>query len=233
MIVDKYKLIFVHVPKAAGQSVEDFFLHKLGKTREERSEYLLRPNNEPKKGPPRLAHLTAEEYVEKGYISAYDFQKYFKFVVVRSPYTRVVSFYKFLGYSELISFKNFVLHYLEKELREQYWFLKPQSDFFLNSQGEVIVDFIAKMENLKDDFKIVCNQLSILPEELPHNNKSSKSKLTRQGLSIIKRHPSIIKYLGTRQNNLKIPNIYDTETLSIVEKIYQKDIEVLGYKFDY
>jgi len=59
------KCLFVHVPKCAGQSVEMFFLDRIGLDWERRAPLLLRPNDVPALGPPRLAHLKAAEYVEK------------------------------------------------------------------------------------------------------------------------------------------------------------------------
>ena len=95
MICHDFRTIFVHVPKTAGQSVEMVFLNKLNLTWEQRAPLLLRPNSDPAKGPPRLAHLYASEYVSCGHISDEDFARYFKFSVVRNPWARAVSVYKF------------------------------------------------------------------------------------------------------------------------------------------
>jgi|TARA_R100000479_G_scaffold33554_3_gene13973 hypothetical protein len=59
MILPEYKALFIHIPKAAGQSIENFLLESLNKDRKvDGSKYLLRNNNNSNKGPIWLAHLS-------------------------------------------------------------------------------------------------------------------------------------------------------------------------------
>ncbi|MBK8973380.1 MAG: hypothetical protein IPM37_19215 [Hahellaceae bacterium] len=81
MICHDFKCVFVHVPKAAGMSVEHYFLDRLGLTWETRAPLLLRPNDDPSKGPERLAHLYAEEYVRFGYLSQAQFDEYYEIFI--------------------------------------------------------------------------------------------------------------------------------------------------------
>ena len=108
MISHKFNALFIHVPKAAGQSVEAFFLDLHGLEWEERLPLLLTPNEADKIGPPRLAHLHLEDYVGQHFMSQEDFDRYFKFGFVRNPWSRAVSFYKFHGHHYLMSFEEFV-----------------------------------------------------------------------------------------------------------------------------
>ena len=68
MISIKHKIIFIHIPKCAGISIENIFLRDLGLSWKERHPLLLRPRKVNEKGPERLAHLYAEEYFKFGYI---------------------------------------------------------------------------------------------------------------------------------------------------------------------
>ena len=108
MLCHKHKCIFVHIPKTAGQSIEKVFLESLQFDESRRPELLLRPNNDPNKGPPRLAHLKAQDYFEYEYITKETFYKYFKFSFVRNPWDRAVSHYLYMVPERNISFEKFL-----------------------------------------------------------------------------------------------------------------------------
>lgn len=96
MISHHHKSVFVHIPKCGGQSIETAFLHDIGLDWRRRAPLLLRFNDNPDLGPPRLAHLLARDYVTMGYLPKDMFDSYFKFAVVRNPYRRIVSTYQYL-----------------------------------------------------------------------------------------------------------------------------------------
>lgn len=90
MLSERFRTIFVHIPKNAGQSIETVFLEQHGLNWATRAALLLKRNDDPAKGPERLAHLYAREYVEYGYVSQTDFDAFYKFAVVQSVCPRGV-----------------------------------------------------------------------------------------------------------------------------------------------
>ncbi len=217
MICKEYKCIFVHIPKTAGQSVEYFFLRLLGLSWQQRTPLLLRFNADPRLGPERLAHLTAEEYVRCGHIDQIQFASFFKFSFVRNPWARLVSEYRYRNYVNRISFKDFLTKGLPPAgPSDAYRHIVPQYDFLHDSKGRLLVDFVGRFENLQDDFDIVCSRLGITESTLPHVNQSKPGHGSLAGQSGPASHYS---------------DYYDEETRGLVATMYSKDIDAFGYEF--
>jgi len=211
MISDQYKFIFSHIPRCAGTSINSFFLNK-DKTK------LIRMYDKPGE------HKTFSQFKEK--FPVY-YKSYFKFCFVRNPFDRCVSLY-FLrkrvanemtkaniklpahwpNIDEInkYSFSDMVKKSKETEDKNiQYLEAGCRDDWWLSDDVVDEVNFIGKIENMKSDFKEVCNRLRINIKELPDENKSEFEHYT--------------KY-------------YDSDyTREIVAEKYAKDIEYFGYEF--
>ncbi|MFT7008483.1 MAG: hypothetical protein ACJAXJ_003023 [Colwellia sp.] len=232
MISHPDKCVFVHIPKAAGQSVEKVFVQRAGLSWENRAPLLLRPNTDPTMGPPRLAHLTAAEYIEKGYINQAQFNEYFTFSFVRNPWSRLVSEYRYRQYP--YTFKQFLLEKFPipasddyTQTLDLYRHVVPQSQFLFAQTGRQLVDFIGKFEQLDKDFAFVCQTLGMPLQKVPHVNQTLSPRL----LGSIKR-----KIQGTyRPSDKKIQHyseLYDEESYDFVAKLYHQDIALFDYKFE-
>ena len=211
MICRKYQCLFVHIPKAAGQSIEQYFLDLLGLDWSTRGELLMRQNHDPDKGPPRLAHLTAWEYLSLGYLSPRQFETWYKFGFVRNPWSRLVSEFNFQRYCDHVDFKTFVTQYFPLPIhddyetgRDLYRHVLPQHLFVCDRQGRQIVDFIGRIESLQADFTVVCERLGLPIKPLPVVNVGP--------------HKHYTEY-------------YDDETRAFVAKTYARDISLFGYTF--
>lgn len=240
MICKKYKCLFVHIPKTAGQSIESVFLRLSGLDWETRASLLLKPNLNKEEGPPRLAHLTAQEYLKYGYISKGLFDSYFKFSFVRNPWARLVSEYKF-SYSSKYDFKRFLFeHFPEPEddiyfkSEDHYRHVMPQYKFIYDSNGICLVDYIGRFENLQHDFNLICPKISISEIVLPDKNKSlPEGKFLRLMLAGLKRAGINPKSLFSKREKKKIhyTEYYDDESEKFVAELYKKDIEMFSYEF--
>jgi hypothetical protein len=233
MICHHYKCIFVHIPKNAGQSIEHVFVNLLGLNWETRAPLLLRPNDQPELGPPRLAHMKADEYVRFNYLPQEMFDDYFKFTFVRNPWSRLVSIYKFMGYDKKIDFRLFLLGMFKKYIFERHnWFVGPQSDFVYSKEGELLVDYIGRFEDLQNGFDFVCNQIGIPKTKLPHVNESESNNFMPD-LTDDQRDMGLDEITGTRTSPdyQNYQEYYDKDTIDCVAQLYRKDIMLFGYEF--
>jgi hypothetical protein len=234
MISEKFECVFVHVPKVAGQSVERVFLELHGLTWDERASLLLRPNAEPALGPPRLAHLTAEEYVACGHLTAEEWGRFFTFSFVRNPWARAVSFYKYIGLHRHLPFATFARRLADEYWHDRYWFVRPQADFVLGTSGRPQVDFIGRLETIDRDFKTVCRRLGLAPRALPHSNHSSTGPFASHYWTGV--HNLIPFVAGAlrqmRFTHERYTDYYpDAATVDRIGRLYAADVEHFGYAF--
>ncbi|MEL6554042.1 MAG: sulfotransferase family 2 domain-containing protein, partial [Cyanobacteria bacterium J06621_11] len=156
MLSHQLKLIFVHIPKNAGQSVERCFIQYLDTSWKDKDSFLLTNNTDPRKGPARLAHLTASEYVSCGHVAPSQFENYFKFSFVRNPWAKLVSEYKWRRYYTQWSFKDWINQGFPTQDDGIHWrHVMPQYDYLYDTNGNCLVDFIGHFEQLKDDFDAI------------------------------------------------------------------------------
>jgi hypothetical protein len=225
MICHKFRCLFVHIPKTGGQSIEHFFLGKLGLNWEDRSELLMRPNTDPDCGPERLAHLTAEEYVRCGHLKQTEFDNYFTFSFVRNPWDRLVSAFLYGNYHRHMSFKDFVISGLpERSPKGVYRQIQPQHEYIWRESGELLVDFVGRFESLQADFSVIADRLGFQDSQLPHVNASALPK----GLS-----EKVLNIFRGRSRKRRPPywEFYDDHTRQLVGDIYRRDIELFSYEF--
>ncbi|MEM9302227.1 MAG: sulfotransferase family 2 domain-containing protein [Pseudomonadota bacterium] len=204
VISHRFETVFVHVPKTAGQSIEQAFIDRHGLTWETRAPLLLRPNPDPGKGPYRLAHLLAGEYVGLGHIEEEQFRAYFKFGFVRNPWERLVSAYAYLGLDRSQTFADFVRNRVPLA-RDKDRFLLPQRRY-LFAGDRCLVDFVGRFENLAKDFKVVCDRSGLGPTVLPHENRVPRDR--------------------------PWPEFFDAELTARVADLYAEDIDTFGYAED-
>ena len=148
--------IYIHIPKAAGNSVRQIvygpYSEQLG------------------------AHVAARQYRNA---SPELFAKYFVFATVRHPLTRLRSAYHFLSnggmhdadrrwaaknLSAFKDFSEFVRAMENKEVRDRimrYPHFMPQSWFVCDERGGLIVDFLVRVESFEADMRQVCRRLQI------------------------------------------------------------------------
>jgi hypothetical protein len=191
-------------------------------------------NKKPERGPPRLAHLTASEYVTCKHISPQQFASYFKFAIVRNPWDRMVSFYKYLGSHKCSDFKQFLMEHFSRQLwNYKYWFVRPQCEFIYGENDACLVNYVGRFEFLSMAMDYIGRQVGLQNVSLPHINRSSR-KFQPDNSSV----GDLCGYAtaGYPKQEKKIRDdyrtYYDQDSILRVAELYKRDIEIFGYEFD-
>ena len=221
MISHKHEVLFVHIPKCGGQSIESLFLNDLKYGWKERAVLGLGPNRSELIGPPRLAHLLYKDYLSKGFIGKRQLENYFSFGIIRDPLDRVVSMYNYLQFSFFeslksraqilkilrgspflnMSFNTFINNWLPTQFgyqndtshahRNMYWFVRPQSDFIM-SESNMKPLTILRFDEINAIQRRLIGDYS-LNSTIVHANVSKAKKFSRANLT--EKHISAIKNL--------------------------------------
>ena len=226
MISKAHKTIFIHIPKAGGQSIETMFLNTIGLNWNTRSELLLRKKNPQERGPYRLAHLRARDYVDYGYIDEKQFDDYFKFAFVRNPYKRIFSLYNFLGFSRVVSLKTFIEKVLVEKIGTDHYFFRTQYDYVYDKEGKLLTDFIGKLENIDQDIQEVILRTGLTDAILPHVNKSKGE--WKRALSILFKNPKLIRHISLLNSN-NFEKVFTDTLKDRVYQLYKNDFIHFGY----
>ena len=157
---DGINVLFIHIPKTGGSSLESYFSSKFNISLNNKSLFgfikdkeLLNENIEIKSS---LQHITYNQVVKHSKIFNIDFDNIKIITVVRNPYERLVSDLFFLS---LITTKktkeevfNILNNYLVSDKYDNHNI--PQYKFITNDKGEIIQNIhILKTESLTNEMK--------------------------------------------------------------------------------
>ena len=187
--------IFIHIPKCAGNAVQKSLF-----------------------GEVVFGHQTIRQYQVA--LPKVTYQNAWKFTIVRDPFERVVSAWRFLkagglhkhdadyfaeNLSRYASFDHFVNDWLVYQDLDQCGctHFKTQLHYLRNLRGEVAMDSIIKLSDLSDEYPELRNRLG--GDELKVHNK-------------------------TKGEDIDYRKFYNSnETLKNISMIYAEDIQELSY----
>jgi hypothetical protein len=193
---ETHRCIFVHIPKCAGISVVKslFGDFSCGHGNLKRYQIMFGPE---------------------------EFNRYFKFTVVRNPFDRLVSAFLFMkkgginekdkrwGERNLAPYADFDAFVKGWVNRRNIWsglHFRPQHSFICIKKDQPGLDFIGYLENLPADFDFICRKLQIQSSLIEANRNLSRKK--------------------------SYTDYYTDETRAIVAEAYADDLRILGYNFD-
>lgn len=154
--------------------------------------------------PKRIAHLNIREYLENKYLSKTLYNEYYKFSVVRNPYSRVRSFFGYLSFYRSMDINRFVSEILPRKCDsgdKDFWFFMPQSEFILDSNGGFGVDDILFLENINEDWAKVVEKGNVHTLALPRRNVTKSVK----------------------------GGEFNEQSIRVINEIYYEDFKSLGY----
>lgn len=191
------KAVYVHIPKTGGTSfkkvfkpfIDDFIVT-------EQSNIIKKQANFYHNDLLVLNFKKSDALRKKEALGEDIWTRAFKFTIVRNPWDRYVSNWKWLTRKERlfpkkgwrargwrgmdgdITFEDFVKQmeacYLELEGLHGYqhdkWHIRNQIEHIVDKDGNIIVDHVGRFENIKNEYEFICNKIGIDNLELPHLN---------------------------------------------------------------
>lgn len=201
------KIIFVHIPKTAGNSIAKAYGNQGIK---------MWGHNLKVKGytrfPESCIAINANRF---SFISRHFLTS---FCIVRNPWARTFSAYNYLQkgglsvddasdfdkyLSEYEDFNDFVLYGLSNASAHQVHF-RPQLFWVASNDGVLMVDRVLKLENIELELNEFMMEVGIPSVELPKLNRSENDNYKRA---------------------------FSKEAIQKVREVYSKDIETFGYDF--
>jgi chondroitin 4-sulfotransferase 11 len=199
-VSDSRKVVFVHIQKTGGLTVDRLLNERI----------------------PDLRRIVARHgFASLGMDELENWDEYFKFAFVRNPWDRLVSWYSMVTtmpregnelwryvHDNSSNFEEFIQNCTDEvEIKEgvHYSFAYNQLDYVTDEHGNMLVDFIGRLENFDQDIQEVFRRIGFELEEVPHKNRSGH------------RHYS---------------TFYTPDTELIVRERFKRDIEYFGYEFE-
>ena len=166
-VSDSRKLVFIHIQKTGGITVDRLLNERI----------------------PDLRGLVARHgFASWGMDQLDDWDEYFKFAFVRNPWDRLVSWYSMVTtlpregnelrryvHDNSSTFEEFIYNCTgEVKIKEgvHYSFAYNQLDYVTDEHGNVLVDFIGRLENFDKDIQEVFRRIGFELETVPHKNRS-------------------------------------------------------------
>jgi len=192
------QIIFLHIPRCGGTSIEESF--DLQKSDSLFGESMIDGRYM------SVHHMTAQDLLHAELLTAETLDSYFKFTVIRDPFDRMASDYRwhrrhdYSGEFSRLTFKEYLAK-AETVIRENafldkryYDHFRPMTDYCV-SGGELTVDDVLRLDNIEKEIERLRPRLG--DATLSHTNPSADySELrTEENISMVYEIYQADKYL--------------------------------------
>lgn len=205
IISHKHKFIFFAVPKTGTHSVRQALREHMGaEDLEQVRLFVEKKFSFPELKDTPTGHLSVKQI--RPAVGEEMFNQYFKFSFVRNPFDRFVSYCSFMTRgTDAFSArpKEFMKHVLTVLKPEKHLLYMPQSDFLVDHEGKLAMDFVGRTESMQDSYNEICKRVGIPSAQLGVINSSQ--------------HKPYMEY-------------YDEEIYSLVARQYSKDLNMFDYR---
>lgn len=235
------KILYIHIPKTGGTSITKALTPEKNNAITEQHPVYKKNSNYGKNYHKVINFQLSRAEHFKDVIGEKPFDLLWKVAIVRNPWDRYVSNWKWLTRKESlyprkgwkargwkgedgnISFYDFVkqveVFYDNSKRFNGYqhdqWHLMNQIKHITDSNGNIMIDHIGKFENLEKEFELICEK-SGLSLELPHLNR-------------------VGHYSGEpeehKKNNVHYSQYYTQELIDIVAQRCKEDIDAFNYDY--
>tara|TARA_Y100000590_G_scaffold343714_2_gene392826 strand:- start:27594 stop:28241 length:648 start_codon:yes stop_codon:yes gene_type:complete len=215
MLFEKDNILFIHIPKNAGSSIEKLFVSRGNTTETELIDDLKQFSKYTilawEYFPSFINVFEKIIYTYHSTVSNYIMNKsksYNIFTIIRHPQDRIVSFYIYFGIDTLMTFYQFLLKLWNNDDTLSKFIKKNQIDYLFNNSN-INIDII-NYDTLEEDWKALCTKYNIEYTKLKNINTSDD-------------HDKKCFYSGENKNKI----------LELVYDIYKADFEAFNFKLKY